>query len=344
MAPQHTSAGRRPRARRPTGHSLALTAVLVAMAAASAAVARFAPAALLALPERPASTGQPRVRTEHSSYPRYATGADEVRVEIRRPPQRIASQHWSTDEFLYAVVPPERIVGVSDAAWQAGLTNLLTFVERYRPIRAMDLELLLKADPDLVLAPDSVRSDHPALLRIAGLPVYRMHTNFQTLASIEEHVRLVGYLTGEDGRASAEVDRMRGVIEHAAARRPSFGVRPRVLGLGGTYSYGADTLLHDILTILGAENLAATHGLRGYDRVTDEQIVRWDPDWIVAGADAGGEADVRAALLARPAIAATSAARNGRVVVFPNHVFLPLSPYVTQLVEAMSQALYGAAW
>jgi iron complex transport system substrate-binding protein len=320
-----------------------LTAVLVTLAVASAMVARFAPAALLALPERPMSTDRPRVRSESSSYPRHATGADDVRVEIGRPPERIASQHWSTDEFLYAVVPPERIVGVSDAAWQAGLTNVLAFVEAHTPVRAMDLELLLKADPDLVLSPDSVRSDHPALLRLAGLPVYRMHTNFQTLASIEEHVRLVGYLTGEDARASAEVDRMRRVVGDAASRRGALGARPRVLGLGGTYSYGADTLLHDILTTLGAENLAATHGLRGYDRVTDEQIVRWDPDWIIAGADAGGEAAVRAGLLARPAIAATRAARNGRVVVFANHVFLPLSPFVTQLVEAMAQALYGGA-
>jgi iron complex transport system substrate-binding protein len=116
---------------------------------------------------------------------------------------------------------------------------------------------------------------------------------------------------------------------------------PRVLGLGGTYSYGADTLFHDIVTTLGAENLAASHGLIGYDRVTDEQMVRWDPDWIVAGADSGREDQARAALLARPAVAATRAGRAGRVVVFPNHVFLPLSPFVTHLVEAMAAAFYG---
>jgi iron complex transport system substrate-binding protein len=279
------------------------------------------------------------VRSEGESFPRYATGADDVRVGVPDVPRRLASQHWSTDEFLYAVVPPDRVVGVSDGAWQRGLSNVLGFVERYGPVRAMDLELLLKAGPDLVFTPDSARSDHPALLRVAGLPVYRIHTNFRTLSSIEEHVGLVGYLTGQEARARAEVERMRAAVGRAVATRS--GAPPRVLGLGGTYSYGADTLFHDIVTTLGAENLAASHGLVGYDRVTDEQMVRWDPDWIVAGADDGSEKEARAALLARPAVAATSAGRAGRVVVFPNHVFLPLSPFVTHLVEALAAALYG---
>jgi ABC-type hemin transport system substrate-binding protein len=49
---------------------------------------------------------------------------------------------------------------------------------------------------------------------------------------------------------------------------------------------------------------------------------------------------VRDALIARPAIAATTAARAGRVVVFPNHIFLPLSPFVTHLVDAVAETLY----
>ena len=321
--------------------SARLIALVAAVGISMAVVARWAPASLLALPDRPTIPAEPRVRFEGLAFPRHATGADDVRVSLAGPPERLASQHWSTDEFLYSVVPPDRVVGVSDGAWQSGLTNVLAFVERYRPVRAMDLELLLTAGPDLVFTPDSARSDHPALLRLAGLPVYRIHTNFRTLASIADHVRLVGYLAGEDARASVEVERMRAAVRRAVAMRPAAAAPPRVLGLGGTYSYGAETLFHDIVTTLGGENLAASHGLTGYDRVTDEQVVQWDPDWIVAGADSGSEAAVRAALLARPAIAVTSAGRHGRVVVLPNHVFLPLSPFVTHLVEAMATTFYG---
>jgi iron complex transport system substrate-binding protein len=318
---------------------LGLAAALVAV---SVVVARITPAALLPPPERPfEGYGKPDVRVESRSYPRHATGADDVRTTIAMPPRRLVSQSWSTDEFLYAVVPPERVVGVSELAARENLSNVHELAKRHRPIVALDPEHVLRLAPDLVFTPAQARSDGPGLLRAAGIPVYRMYTMFQTLASIEAHIRLVGYLTGEEDRAELEARRFHAAIRRAASRKPAASPAPRVMGFGGVYSYGSDTLLNDILHVLGAENVAATHGFVGYDRVTDEHIVRWNPDWIVAGAEPGTAEQVRARMLSNPAIAATSAAQKGRLIVLEHHVFLPLSPFTTQLVEAISAALYG---
>src|SRR5215217_8415696 len=126
------------------------------------------PVALLAPAHRPDEIhGNPAVRLESPVYPRVATGADDVAVTITAPPQRIISQYWSADEFLYAIVPPERIVGVSDTAYAPQSSNVLPFVERYRPIVSNDAERVLRANPDLVLAPESESSDEPSLLREA---------------------------------------------------------------------------------------------------------------------------------------------------------------------------------
>ena len=319
-----------------------LAVLLSVVIAASAWVARSVPADLLPAPERPyQGYGNPAVRMEGDRYPRHATGTDEVRIRIDGPPRRIVSQGSHSDEYLYAVVPPARVVGVSETAYEPRLSNVYDDVQRYRPIVASDPERVLLANPDLVFTPQSARADVPNLLRRAGVPVYRMFTMFETLASIEDHIRLTGYLTGDGERADAEARRFRGAIDRAAARRRGSKQSPRVLGLGGTYSYGTKTLFTDILRTLGAENVAATHGLVGYDRATDEQIVRWDPDWIVAGANHGFVDQARARLLARPAIAATSAAHSGHIVVLDNRVFLPLSPFTSQLVEALADALYS---
>jgi len=320
-----------------------LAALGVALAAASVVVGRFAPGSLLPEPERPfAGYGTPAVRIEGDAYPRYATGADDVRTAIGAPPRRLVSQSWSTDEYLYSIVPPERVVGVSESAYQERLSNVLSIVRRHTPVVATNPEQVLRLAPDLVLTPAEARSDIPGLLRAAGVPVYRIYTMFPTLASIEEHIRLVGYLTGEDVRAEAELRRFREVIARASERKPAGAPAPRVMGFGGIYSYGSTTLFHDILRVLGAENVAATHGFVGYDRVSDEHIVRWNPDWIVAGADRGHVDDVRARLIAHPAIAATTAAARGQIVVLENQVFLPLSPFTAQLIEALAVALYGA--
>lgn len=54
----------------------------------------------------------------------------------------------------------------------------------------------------------------------------------------------------------------------------------RVLGLQPNhYSFGADTLWHELLSQLGAENLAARQG-SGLVTVLPEQVLRWQPDVI----------------------------------------------------------------
>jgi iron complex transport system substrate-binding protein len=285
------------------------------------------------------------VRTGPLAYPRTAIGADGIEVTIAAPPRRLVSAVWSIDEFLYAVAQPERVVGVSDSAYLRSMSNVHHQAEKYLPAvvattGGTDAERVLRANPDLFLTAYVARADTVALLRTAGVPTYRTFTDFTRLEQIEEHIRLVGYLTGEDTRAQVEARRFRDAVARATARRTP-GATPRVLGLGGTYTYGSQTLFHDICRVLGAENVAATHGLREYDRISAEQIVRWDPEWIITGADAGKTEATLARLRADPAIGATSAAAQGHIVVLEYRVFLPLSPHTTLLVEAMADALYG---
>ena len=185
-----------------------LAILVAAVVAASIWTEHRTPGGLLPSPRHPyQSYGSPTVRTETRAYPRYATGTDDVRVRIDEPVRRIVSQDAHADEFLYAVVPAERIVGVSETAYDPRFSNVYEYAARYHPIVANNPERVLLTNPDLVITAESVRADVPNLLRQAGVPVYRMYSMFETLAAIEDHVRLTGYLTGEDDRAEAEVRR-----------------------------------------------------------------------------------------------------------------------------------------
>jgi iron complex transport system substrate-binding protein len=320
-----------------------LGGLVVAMAGVAALVQARAPGGLLPPPDRPDRTYEKRVVMGSPAYPREAIGADGVHTRIAHAPQRIVSQFWSIDEYLYAIVPPERIVGVSETAYLQASSNVLPFVDRFHPVIATDPEIVLRANPDLVLTDESARWELPGLLRQAGVPVHRIYSRFETLQAIEDNIRLIGYLTGEDARAEQVRRDFHDAIARAAAMRPANAPAPRVLGLGGTHTYGRETLFNDVLRVLGAENVAATHGLIGYDGITDEHIARWDPDWIIAGANRGQAATVRAQLLARPSVATTSAVRQGHVVVIENDVFYPMSPYTSRLVGTLAGVLYGGA-
>jgi iron complex transport system substrate-binding protein len=317
-------------------------AVLLAATALAATIAhRFAPAAGAVLPLRDRDPAAFRIETGALAYPREARDAGGFLVTVPRPVRRVVSQYWSIDEFLYSIVPPAHIRGVSESAHREAVSNVFPLVQRYRPVVASDPERVLRLNPDLILVSSSARADFTALVRSAGVPVFRMHTDFTSLAQLAETIRLVGYLTGEDSAAAAEHARFIAAIERARRRRPASMPPPRVLGFGGQYSYGTGTVFHDVVETLGARNVAADGGLRGYAGVNGEQILRWNPEWIFTGANEGQAPQTLARLRNDPAIALTAAAQSGRIVVLDNRVFLPMSPFTARLLEAIGDALYG---
>jgi iron complex transport system substrate-binding protein len=288
-----------------------------------------------------ATRGETAIRTGPAEYPRKAVDTDGFAVRVARPARRIVSQYWSIDEYVYSVAPPDRVVAVSESAYLPNVSNVYREVQRFRPAIATDPERVLRLDPDLLLVSNTSRADFCALVRSTQVPIYRVFTTFTTLAQVAETVRLTGYLTGEDEAAAKEVNRFWGAIESARSRRKAGARTPRILGFSGHSSYGTETLFDDVVHTLGGINVGAEGGLRGYDTINNEQIVRWNPEWIVAGANRGKTREVLAALMADPAIAVTQAARDGHILVFEFNVFLPTSPFTTLLVTAMAEAIYG---
>jgi ABC-type Fe3+-hydroxamate transport system substrate-binding protein len=325
--------------------TLIAPALLVALVASIAAgVQRYAsPAGGLQLPVPNTGDKALVVHTGSLRYPREAVDSDQFTVHIARPVHRIVSQSWSIDEWIYSVVPPHDVVAVSESAYKQRASNVYANVLLFHPAIASDPERVIALDPDLMIVSSNSRADYTSLARSSGVPVFRMQTMLQTLDQIEDAVRLVGYITGNDEAAANEVARFHATVQNARSLRPENAPKPRILGLGGNYTYGKATLFDDIVGFLGGVNIASEKGIEGYEPVDFEQIVRWNPEWIVVGADDGKAEAVKAQLLADPAISITQAARDNHIVVLDNRIFLAKSPYAALLVLAIAEALYAPA-
>jgi iron complex transport system substrate-binding protein len=128
----------------------------------------------------------------------------------------------------------------------------------------------------------------------------------------------------------------------AVKARIPVGVRPpRVLSYypsGDTA--GADTSFDAIVRAAGAVNVVAEKGLRGFPKISAEQVAEWRPDFIIRGATPAKAAEARKQLLDNPVIAATDAARNGRIVTLDNRYLLSVSHHVARAVSELADALY----
>jgi iron complex transport system substrate-binding protein len=135
-----------------------------------------------------------------------------------------------------------------------------------------------------------------------------------------------------------ELDAIRARVAAAAANK-----RPRVMSYSPSGSTaGANTLFDEILRTVGAINVVAENGVEGFRQVSAEQIAEWQPDFIVVGADDDKFEETRQQLLANPAVAATEAARAGRIIIIKNRYFLTVSHNVVNLVRAVAEGLYPA--
>jgi iron complex transport system substrate-binding protein len=300
--------------------------------------------------DRPAATSVPAngavaptsVPPASTPFPRTVRDAFGDPLTLNAPPKRIVSQTLGTDEILFAICPRERIVGITEIALNNAYSKIVDEAKASGIKTIFGPEDILALKPDLVFIASYTRSEMSTLLRAARAPVYRF-SNFDRIEDIANNVRTLGYLIGEDAAAERVVRDMNQRLTQARARAAAAGRRPRIMTYdGSSYTAGRDTLFDDVIRQAGGVNVSAEHGAKGFSRVSGEQILEWQPEYLICGAKPGEEDIVRRRLMDNPAIASSTAVKSGRLILMDTRVFLTTSHHVVTAVDALVDALYGS--
>lgn len=274
-----------------------------------------------------------------TSFPRPLQDALGKTLIIPAPPQRIVSQTLATDEILFAICPPKRIAALSP----------LAFDERYSNLKdnghfsiAHQVEQILRLNPDLIFVASYSRAETVELLQATGAPVFRF-AHFQNLEEIKDNIRTVGYAIGEEIRAELLVRQMEHDLQAIRAHLPQGYSPPKVMSYSvGHYTAGVHTLFDDIVKYLGAINIASERGIEQYVQISDEQILVWQPDFIITHAHPSEFVQVRHQLLENPAIATSLAGKGERIIIIDNRHFLSVSHYIVLGIKVLAESLYAS--
>jgi iron complex transport system substrate-binding protein len=273
-------------------------------------------------------------------FPRTLTDALGNTLTIPVQPHRIISQTLGTDEILFAICPPDRIVGLSTLARDEVYSNVVAQARASSAPPSLGAEQVLRLKPDLIFVASYSRAEIVEVLRATHAPIFRF-ANFDRLDDIKTNIRIVGRAIGEDAAADrliADMDRRLAALASRAQGKP----RPQVMTFSADgYTAGGATLFDDVIQAAGGVNTSAGHGICGYKRISAEQVLQWNPDVIVAGAKPGQDQVVREGLLRNAAVAATRAGREGRIVTMPEREFVAASQHVVNAAETLSAALWG---
>jgi iron complex transport system substrate-binding protein len=289
------------------------------------------------------SGGTPPAVPPLTPFPRTLTDALGNTLTIASAPQRIVSQTLGTDEILFAICPPSRLVGLSTLARDEVYSNILAQARASNAAVSAGAEEVLRLKPDLIFVASYSRAEVVETLRASHAPIFRF-ANFDSIADMSTNIRIMGRAIGEDAAADRLVAEMHQRLAAIAGRYAESGrTRPRVLSYSGDgYTAGGATLFDEVIRAAGGVNVAASDGaVCGFAHISAEQVLQWNPDVIVSGAKPGQDQVVREGLLRNAAVAATRAAKNGRIITMPAREFEAASQYVVNAAETLAAALWS---
>ncbi|VFR41278.1 Periplasmic hemin-binding protein [plant metagenome] len=251
-------------------------------------------------------------------------------------PARVVSLGGGITEIVYALGAGDTLVGNDLSSLYPAEATRLPRVGYYRDV---SVEGVASLRPDLVLASDQAGPpDALDKLRALGIPV-QIVPDAPTLASLQARIEQVGAALERKPQAEALFAGIRRDLDALGA--PPKDNAPRALSLmarGGTpLGAGQGTAANAMLELAGLRNVLA--GQQGYKPVTAEALAATAPQVIITTHMTEQAQGGMAKLLAQPGIASTPAARDKRVVVMDDLLYLSFGPRLPQAVAELRRAV-----
>ncbi|MBU1283333.1 MAG: ABC transporter substrate-binding protein [Gammaproteobacteria bacterium] len=262
-------------------------------------------------------------------------------------PQRWISSGGSLSEWVVALGGESRLVGVDSTSQHPQSLRALPSIGYQRQLAA---EGMLTLRPDVLIGSEEM-GPPPVLAQLRGAGVrVEMLSAKADLPSLLASLRRIGMLLGEPQRAeqafAAYQQRLQQQVDWLVTAQREQAM-PGVLLLlghagGSPMVGGKDTSADWLIERAGGRNLASHSG---YKALSTEALLALDPEVvIIADRSLSGTAAREALLQQNPALAATRAARNQRLLMLdPTLLVGGLGPRLPDGLAALSAAFYPAS-
>lgn len=261
-----------------------------------------------------------------------ATERDDFGHEVASgPARRIISLNPATTEMLFAIGAGSRVIGRT--TWDSYPASA-RLVPDMGPGLRPNLEAVITAKPDLVILYASA-DNRPAADRLRSLGIATLAVKNDSIGDLARTLRLLGMVTGDSARAAAIGDSVRATLERVRAatagrERPSafwyIWDTPLI-------TIGRGSFMSELLHIAGARNLYDDIALPS-PTVTLEDVVRRNPDVVIAGPDGTKNLRGDARWSALPAVKA------GRIIVADTALVGKPSVRLGEAAVSLARALH----
>jgi iron complex transport system substrate-binding protein len=271
-----------------------------------------------------------------TSYPLTVTDQAGRTVTIEKEPQKLVSGYYISTSAIIALDIKDRLVGIEAKANKRAIYSLsapeLIALPSVGTAKEFDLEGCVALSPDLVILPLKLKSAAETLTSL-GIDVLLVNPENQTL--LEEMVTLIGKATNTQAKAaellgfiSAQTDRLSAALANAAKPKVYLAGNSSMLSTAGDAMYQSD-----MIRLAGGTNVAASITDTYWVETSYEQLLAWNPEYIILASDATYTVDD---VLSDPNLADCDAVKNGKVYKMPSKAEAWDSP--------VPSGILGAVW
>lgn len=258
-------------------------------------------------------------------------------ITFEKVPERIVSLSPANTEILYAVGAGDKVVGVTSFC---DYPTEVKDVEKIGTFDGPNLELIQKANPDVVLAGGYIQEDLITSLEQLNIPV--VSTEATDFNSIFDSITLVGKLTGNNEKAAEVVKGMKdkiaeiqGKVKDKTPKSVFYVVWTDPLTTGG-----AGTFINDIIKTAGGVNTAEK--VQYWAKYSIEELVKDNPEYLLSSKHATNEGVTADFYKESPLFKNLDSVKNNKIYLMSddNIVSRP-SPRIVQAIEEMAKVLHG---
>ena len=206
-------------------------------------------------------------------------------LHFTEKPKRIIGTTGNIEEILVELVTPEHIAAISESNRNKEYSLIAEEAGKVKntiPDRA-SIETIVAQHPDLVFMQIKTNQAMADTLSKMGIKVYRMETPV-TLEMVRNRIRNMSITAGEQERGNAmirELDRKIEAVKKRVAKIPQ-EKRKRVIGFSSLGASGSSTgVFHQLCVESGVINGGAVAGIEYAAKISDEQIIKVNPDIFI---------------------------------------------------------------
>lgn len=241
-------------------------------------------------------------------------------------PGGIVSNNPCIDAVLAEIAAPGQVAAVSVYSHDAGGASAPLDWSRRIPAIGMSAEEVIAAKPRLLLTGNLASSGTNAALAKAGIRLYA----FGVPATVRENIAQVGEIASAIDR-TPQGEALITQLARAAAQKPPLG-QSAIIWQSGGFVAGKGTLQDELLSRAGYQNASAVYGLKQWEQLPLETLIRNPPDVIFMPMAADG--DAARELAARQKLLRHLGGRS-QVVGFPDRLLFCGGPTIIKVMRVM---------